>query len=570
MRAAQLCIAFVVAGCLLGGSSLPEPGLDAENLLQLGSGAEPPPDVNQMKEMFNAKMKAVGELHEEAVEAKEHTTNERQEKAMQAAEYMNSYRAKKEVLVKKQDKMSVDIAADEALVLRTAKGDERTAELRKKHDTRIRHTMRAALHAMYKVEKVTGAKVSTDPTVIDAARKTMLERSNEVYSVLALTPEQMNRNWLLKMDEAVAAYNENPDSHHEEKLEKALEVTKERVGKEKIIEMKAKKEIAAKHKRTEDNKAYYDQKWHEKKKEMGRKKSARDDYVKKLQTENKFKKWVQEQNENEGGHKAAIFEKEKSTKVKAEKAHKTQREKVYAANAKIIEEAKKKFDFEQQQLQLKVDAAKGEYTTKKNEVITAKEVRDKTRQSMHTIRANEERSVDLEAAAKTKADAANEMKTKFASETNDAAAKKEDELLKAAQTSTSEAQFKYKAILATMDEKDKVQTEKVNAEAAALKLKLEAEKEAADHKATKAEVLEKAATPPGAIPDTAPKELTVENVMREQLAARDAMLPPPTQANYPIPKVSQASKDVQAGAAVPDPAGNKAPLEAPAQGEERQ
>merc|ERR1719247_1470144 len=174
---------------------------------------------------------------------------------------------------------------------------------------------------------------------------------------------------------------------------------------------------------------------------------------------------------------------------------------------------------------------------------------------MHTIRANEERAVDLEAASKTK--------------TNDAAAKKEDELLKNAQTSTSEAKFKYKAILATMDEKDKVQTEKVNAEAAALKLKLEAEKEAADHKATKAEVLEKAATPPGAIPDTAPKELTVENVMKEQLAARDAMLPPPTQANYPIPKVSQASKDVQAGAAVPDPAGNKAPLEAPAQGEER-
>merc|ERR1719310_714616 len=113
---------------------------------------------------------------------------------------------------------------------------------------------------------------------------------------------------------------------------------------------------------------------------------------------------------------------------------------------------------------------------------------------MHTIRANQERAVDLEAAAKLKSDAANEMKTKFASETNDAAAKKEDDLLKAAKTATSEAQFKYKAIIATMDEKDKVQTEKVNAE-----------KAAADHKATKAEVLEKAATPPGAIPDTAPK-----------------------------------------------------------------
>jgi len=563
MRVTRLSIAFVVVGCLLAADCLPELALDAENLVQLGSGAEPPPEANKMQEMFNAKMKAVGELHEEAMEVKDQTTTERQSKALSAAEYMNNYRMKKQILVKKQAKMQVQINADTAMVLRTSKGDERAGELRKKHDARIRHTMRSALTAMRKVEKVTGTKVSSDPTAIDAARKTMAARSNEMYSVLALDQEQLNRNWLLKMDGAVAAYNENPDAHHEEKLEKALEVTKERVAKEKVIEMKAKSEIAAKTKRTEENKAYYDQKWHEKKKEMGRKKGARDKYVTKLKSENKFKKWVQEQNQNEAGHKSAIFEKEKSVKVKNEKAHKLQREKVYAANKKIIEQARKKFEFEQQQLGLKVDAASGDYTTKKNEVVTSKEVRDKTRASMSTIRANQERAVDLEAAAKTKVDAADLQKSKFPSETNDISAKKEAELLKSAVTATAAAQFKYKSIIATMDEKDKLLSEKVNSEAAALKLKLESEKAAADHKATKAEVLENAANPPGAIQDTAPKEMNVATVMKEQLAARDAMLPPPTQSNYPTPKVSQASKEVQAGASVPDPAKKREPLKAP-------
>ena len=70
---------------------------------------------------------------------------------------------------------------------------------------------------------------------------------------------------------------------------------------------------------------------------MGREKAGahaeeaiRDTYVKKLKNENKFKKWVQEQNENESGHKNTIYTAEKNKKQTIEKKHKVQREKVYA------------------------------------------------------------------------------------------------------------------------------------------------------------------------------------------------------------------------------------------------
>merc|ERR1712005_90949 len=105
----------------------------------------------------------------------------------------------------------------------------------------------------------------------------------------------------------------------------------------------------------------------EKKRELARKKQSRDTHVKKLKNENKFKKWVQEQNENESGHKNTIYTAEKNKKQTIEKKHKVQREKVYAANANIAAQAKKS--------------------------------REKARANMHTIRANSERAVSLERAA---------------------------------------------------------------------------------------------------------------------------------------------------------------------------
>merc|ERR1712093_923891 len=123
--------------------------------------------------------------------------------------------------------------------------------------------MKTAITAMRKVEHVTNSQVTNDPVMKAAAKAIMKQRGNEVFSVLGLDKKQLNQEYLLKMDAAVKLYNEMPDSHNEEKMEKALVVTKERVGKEKVIEMKAKSEIAAKNKRSADNAAYYKTKWNE-------------------------------------------------------------------------------------------------------------------------------------------------------------------------------------------------------------------------------------------------------------------------------------------------------------------
>jgi hypothetical protein len=97
-------------------------------------------------------------------------------------------------------------------------------------------------------------------------------------------------------------------------MEKALEVTKERVRKEKIIEMKSKKEVKAKKQRSTQNAAYYQKKWVEKTRELHRKKTARDKYVAKIKSEHKFKMWMQEQRENESNHKKAKFDRESGQK----------------------------------------------------------------------------------------------------------------------------------------------------------------------------------------------------------------------------------------------------------------
>merc|ERR1711861_7879 len=253
-------------------------------------------------------------------------------------------------------------------------------------------------------------------------------------------------------------------------------------------------------------------------------------------------KWVQEQNENESGHKNTIYTAEKNKKQTIEKKHKVQREKVYAANANIAAQAKKKFEFEQSQLQAKLNAARADYTTKKNELVTAKESREKAR-----------------------ATAANELKTKFASESNYAQAKKEDDKLAQAKKATAEAQFKYKAVIATMNKKDKVQSQKANEKATALKAKIVAEQNLANHKAKRGMELEKANKPPEVIADASvPKDMDPSKISRQQKDARANMLPPQTRSNrYQKARLANQRAGIQAGASVMDPAGKKEPLNAP-------
>jgi len=561
MRATHLCVALVIAACVLGSSALPED--DGAASLGEESGSIPAPEVNPQQQRFNKKMEAVRELHEEAQQLRSRTNDEREGKAAKASEYMSQYAIKKEILVKDQAKIQTKIDADRAVVSRGSKGDEKASELRKKHDKRIKGTMKVALDAMRKVESVTSNRVPADPLMIDAQKRIMTARSNEMYTTLGLDKNQIATPYLMKMDNAIKAYNEMPDTHNGEKMEKALTVVKERVAKEKQVEIKTKKEVAAKNQRSADNKAYYNRKWKEKEGELTRKKNARDTYVHKLKAENKFKKWVQEQNENESGHKKTIFEDEKGKKHAIETAHKVQRKKVYAANSNVVEQAKKKFEFEQTELQKKLDAAASDYTTKKNELVAAKESREKTRASMSTLRANAERAKELEGAAKSKADKSEALKAQFASEANFAAAKSDADALDVTVKASAESNFKYTAVISTMNEKDKIQDEKDAAVATALKAKLAAEEAVTEHKAKRALEIEEANKPPDVIDSGPASEMDPNTIMNQQMQQRNNMLPAPAVSEFPTPKIEDQDKQVQEGAGVQDPGGTKQPLQAP-------
>merc|ERR1711865_225276 len=343
--ALQLCITLAL-GCVLGISAIAEESLDAERLL---TSAVAPED---QKLAFREKMKAVQDLHQTAMMLRQERTVERRKKAQDAVEFMEGYNSKAAGLEKKKAKLRSTMAADRQLILATAPADEKESELRKKHDGRIKQTMKRALGAMRKVDQLVSGHQPEDPT----AKAVMKARGSEIFTVLGLDHKQLLQNYLLTMDAAVAAYNSVPDAHNEEKMEKALEVTKERVKKEKIIEMKAKKEVKAKKQRTEQNSQYYRQKWVEKRRELHRKKSARDKYVSKLKSEHKFKLWVQEQRGNEAEHKKTVFDSESSKKIGAEKDHKAFRQKVAKANLKIKENAEKKFGSNQKTLQDKLSA----------------------------------------------------------------------------------------------------------------------------------------------------------------------------------------------------------------------
>merc|ERR1711988_141210 len=264
MRWTRLYAAVAIA-CVFGVSAMSEDGPDAHfsaDELMLGDSAAPEHDP--VKTALQKKMQAVGELHEEAKDLLGERSVERQRKAQAAVEFMENYNGKKAMIEKKQATLRAEMADDKATILRTSKGDEKENELTKKHDARIKATMKRALNAMRKVDHVVNGHQRRDPTV-KAAEKAVIEaRGKEIYTVLGLDEKQLNQDYLLTLDGAVAAYNSMPDAHSEEKMEKALEVTKERVKKEKIIEMKKKKEVKAKKTRSTQNQMYYKTKWKEK------------------------------------------------------------------------------------------------------------------------------------------------------------------------------------------------------------------------------------------------------------------------------------------------------------------
>jgi len=556
LRAMRLCVTLAI-GCVVG-INIPDDGLLSDDFLQMEMASGKTNE--ELKTELQKKMRAVSELHLEAQDLKAERTAERSKKAQKAVDYMESYAGRKVTQKKKISDLRAQMANDNLLILRTADADEQGNELRKKHDGRIKKTMKRALTAMRKVDHLVRGHQRTDPTVKSAEKAVVRARGSEIFTVLGLDYNQLNKDYLLSLDAAVAAYNAMPDANSEEKMEKALEVTKERVRKEKIIEMKKKKEVKAKKERSDQNAAYYKQKWVEKTRELHRKKTARDKYVSKIKSEYKFKRWIQEQKENESSHKKSKFDQESAQKIKVEKDHKAFRVKVAAANAKIKENREKKFDAEQKTLQDKLTSAKNDYEKKKSEAYTAGEARQATRTKMTTIRLNSQAATEKSDEANKKFGYAEEMKTKFASESNQKASADKRAVRDAAKQTAKESEFKLKEILTVMDERDGKQSKAKLAVREALKVQ-EAAKEQADmHAAKRDEVVKE--EPPPKVDDVADQNGNIDpNVMmKKQMEAMGRVLSSPNK-QFKEPSLSLASKSVQNGAGTPPIQGKSTPLQ---------
>merc|ERR1712054_402272 len=100
------------------------------------------PEHDPVKTALQKKMQAVGELHEEAKDLLGERSVERQRKAQAAVEFMENYNGKKAMIEKKQATLRAEMA------------DDKANELTKKHDARIKATMKRALNAMRKVDHV--------------------------------------------------------------------------------------------------------------------------------------------------------------------------------------------------------------------------------------------------------------------------------------------------------------------------------------------------------------------------------------------------------------------------------
>lgn len=564
LRATPLYAALAI-GCVLG-VTLPEEGnllsdVDWGNFVDLKSGALPgagDAEVGALRSKLQDKMKVVSDLHLEAKDLRAERSVERSKKAQQAIDYMEKYSGQKETLKRKMSNLRAQMANDQLLISRTNTGDETENELRKKHDGRIKITMKHALNAMRKVDHLVRGHQRTDPTVRQAQKDVTKARGSEIFTVLGLDHNQLNKDYLLTMDAAVAAYNAMPDAHSEEKMEKALEVTKERVRKEKIIEMKKKKEVSAKKTRSAQNSGYYKKKWVEKTRELQKKKMSRDKYVVKIKSEYKFKSWLQEQRHNEAHHKKSNYDKEVSQKTKVEKDHKIFRAKVAAANTKIKETREKKFDSEQKTLQDKLMGATNDFNKKKEEATIATAARKSTRVKMSTVRLNSESAVEKKDEMNTKAGHASELKTKSASEVNNKAAIDAADRAQAAKEVASEAEHKLKEILAVMDERDAKMSKAKLAKQEALKLKEKLETETGEHMAKRDEMVKEDPPPPLVDLAAEGKQIDPAVMMKKQLEEMNRGVPGTS--GGPYKPASLPGGAVGAGASLPKPVGQMNPM----------
>merc|ERR1711981_956219 len=241
----------------------------------LGAGMYAAKDHVEGEHRLEHKVDENNELDGMVSHLKHDRRNERTHKAQAAVRYMEDYRAKKAHFMQEGARLRNRMQKDKQILMKHNRKAIRTNERRKKHHRATHRLWKSSIKAMGAVDHMIHPHVFEDPTVKTVKRAINKAHKNEIYTVLGLDRYQLGHDYLLKMDAAVSEYEARPSAKAQEVLKKSLEVTKEKMTKEKKLKRMHADERHSKHVRDQQNQKYFAIKWHEKKKkkasEAGRK-----------------------------------------------------------------------------------------------------------------------------------------------------------------------------------------------------------------------------------------------------------------------------------------------------------
>merc|ERR1711981_267290 len=448
----------------------------------LGAGMYAAKDHVEGEHRLEYKVDENNELDGMVSHLKHDRRNERTHKAQAAVRYMEDYRAKKAHFMQEGARLRNRMQKDKQILMKHNRKAIRTNERRKKHHRATHRLWKSSIKAMGAVDHMIHPHVFEDPTVKTAKRAINKAHKNEIYTVLGLDRYQLGHDYLLKMDAAVSEYEARPSAKAQEVLKKSLEVTKEKMTKEKKLKRMHADERHSKHVRDQQNQKYFAIKWHEKKNELDQKKRVRNKFVHELNVKDKHAAWVRRKKEDEKARKATRVRNEKNKKKASEAGRKELKAKKLNKKAYAEKQQKRKFATTQRNLDKKVVAKSSDYLKALKQMKLAKEKQAKEV-------ANQKRIVINQGYAKKaqKSAAKNAGKTKaalaaMASELNNKRVKSAGAFLRHRITKVREVGFKAKAAAnkrksyAAQYAKAKIRVK------ATLRAKMKAKKAAAYHK----------------------------------------------------------------------------------------
>merc|ERR1711981_56286 len=270
----------------------------------LGAGMYAAKDHVEGEHRLEYKVDENNELDGMVSHLKHDRRNERTHKAQAAVRYMEDYRAKKAHFMQEGARLRNRMQKDKQILMKHNRKAIRTNERRKKHHRATHRLWKSSIKAMGAVDHMIHPHVFEDPTVKTAKRAINKAHKNEIYTVLGLDRYQLGHDYLLKMDAAVSEYEARPSAKAQEVLKKSLEVTKEKMTKEKKLKRMHADERHSKHVRDQQNQKYFAIKWHEKKNELDQKKRVRNKFVHELNVKDKHAAWIRRRKEDEKARKA--------------------------------------------------------------------------------------------------------------------------------------------------------------------------------------------------------------------------------------------------------------------------